>query len=168
MGVAEHIATEHRERLASAVKPNASANRGQPHRHRRPRRPARRRRPRPPRQSHPGRRRRRHQPTTRGSRLTEPAPGRPAFRSISVTGPGCRPTRRRQARDAGSVGVQSGSTDRNDSGSASMMLTSTSPTIRPRTGPSWSPPWRTSASLRMENHSGVSAAHPPPGLWRSG
>ena len=38
------------------------------------------------------------------------------------------------ARRAGNVGVQSGSTDRKDSGSASMMPTSTSPTIRPPTG----------------------------------
>ena len=38
-------------------------------------------------------------------------------------------------RRAGSVGVHSGSTDRKDSGSASMMPTSTSPTIRPPTGP---------------------------------
>ena len=39
------------------------------------------------------------------------------------------------ARRAGSVGVQPGSTERKDSGSASMMPTSTSPTIRPPTGP---------------------------------
>jgi hypothetical protein len=37
------------------------------------------------------------------------------------------------ARRAGSVGVQLGSTDRKDSGSASMMPTNTSPTIRPPT-----------------------------------
>ena len=53
------------------------------------------------------------------------------------------------ARRAGSVGVQPGSTARNDSGSASMIPTSTSPTIRPPTGPSRSPSQSTSASLRM-------------------
>ena len=47
------------------------------------------------------------------------------------------------ARLAGSVGDQPGSTDRNDSGSPSMMPTRTSPTIRPPTGPSWSPSCRT-------------------------
>ena len=44
---------------------------------------------------------------------------------------------------------QDGSTDRNDSGSASMMPTSTSPTIRPPTGPRRSP---SSSDLRLLEH----------------
>ena len=47
----------------------------------------------------------------------------------------------------GNVGVQEGSTDRNDSGSDSMIPTSTSATIRPPTGPNRSPSWSASSLL---------------------
>ena len=98
-----------------------------PTRHARPRRP-------PP----------QARPAPRPLRRQRPVGAEPRAQVIVVRpARGCRPGRRRRASRAGSVGVHRGSTERKDSGSASMMPTSTSPTIRPPTGPSRSPSWRT-------------------------